>query len=113
MSDQPVDSAASGEVTQDDKLWAMLAYVVPAIVALVLLFWAEKKSRPFIRSHTAQALALGVLFLVSTALITGVVGCCTTPVIYIYMVYCGIQAYGGKTVTVPVLTDFIKNQGWA
>jgi hypothetical protein len=29
------------------------------------------------------------------------------------MVYCGIQAYGGKTVTVPVLTDFIKNQGWA
>jgi hypothetical protein len=27
--------------------------------------------------------------------------------------YWAYQAYQGKIVTIPLLTDFIKNQGWA
>lgn len=29
------------------------------------------------------------------------------------MIYLGFQAYQGKIVQVPVITDFVKNQGWA
>jgi uncharacterized membrane protein len=108
-----MDAGVQNEVTSDDKLWAMLSYVVPLIVPLVLFVWEEKRSRPFIHSHHIQSLVLGVLWGVSLALATGLIGCCTTPIIYIYMVYLGVQAYQGKMVTIPVITDFVKNQGWA
>jgi hypothetical protein len=29
------------------------------------------------------------------------------------MIYWGIQAYQGNYVTIPVITDFVKKQGWA
>jgi hypothetical protein len=41
------------------------------------------------------------------------VGCCTGLVLSIAQIYYGIQAYQGKPVNIPLLTDFVKNQGWA
>jgi uncharacterized membrane protein len=37
---------------------------------------------------------------------------CLWVIPWIYGIYVGIQAYNGKWVEVPVLTDFAKNQGW-
>ena len=44
-----------------------------------------------------------------------VVGCVTgilSLVLWGYMIYLGIQAYGGAWINIPMVTDFAKGQGW-
>jgi uncharacterized protein len=105
MTDQP-----AFEVTSDDKLWVLLAYIFSPFIPVVLMLMEDKKNRPFIKAHNAQALVLGVIELVMV--ITAVLAC-FQPIVWIVMIYWGIQAYNGKLVTIPVVTDFCKNQGWA
>ncbi len=52
--------AGYGEVTQDDKLWALLSWLI-WVVALIALLMEDKKSRPFIRYNAVQSLALAVV----------------------------------------------------
>lgn len=40
MTDQPVNP----DVTSDDKLWALLCYVIPIIVPIIVLLMEEKKN---------------------------------------------------------------------
>jgi len=106
----------SMEVTSDDKLWAMLAYVFTPLIPIILLLMEDKKNRPFIRAHNAQALAWGLINLVGgTILSTVLFFCIGAPSLIIWLVgvYWGYKAYQGEYVTIPVITDFVKNQGWA
>jgi len=114
MSEQPEPTNFAPEITSDDKLWALLAYVLSPLIPVILLLLEDKKDRPFIKEHNAQALVLGLINLIlGTVLSFTVVLACVPLLIWIYMVYLGIQAYQGKSVTVPLITDFVKNQGWA
>jgi uncharacterized membrane protein len=110
-------SQQTGDVTSDDKLWALLAYVFTPIVPLLILFvMTDKKDRPFIKAHNAQALAWGVVnVVVGSILSTVLIFCVGTPYLVIWAIgaFWGYQAYQGKLVTIPVITDFCKNQGWA
>ncbi len=104
------------DVTSDDKLWALLAYVLTPIVPIIILFMEDKKNRPFIRAHNAQALAWGVVnVVIGTALSAVLFFCFGLPTLLIWAVgvYWGYQAYQGKMVNIPMITDFVKNQGWA
>ena len=110
MDTQPVDS----EITSDEKLWALLAYVLSPLVPVILLFLEDKRNRPFIKAHLIQSLILGLVIYVLGSIFTFVlVGFCIMGVGFIAEVYFGLQAYQGKYVNIPVLTDFIKRQGWA
>jgi uncharacterized protein len=98
------------EITSDDKLWALLAYVLTPIVPVIIMLMEDKKNRPFLKAHTVQALVVG---LVSLALsFTGILAC-VSLIIWLVCIYWGIQAYNGKYVEIPVLTNFVKGQGWA
>ena len=100
------------DVTSDDRLWAALAYVFSPIVPIILFLMEDKKNRPFIRAHNAQALAMGIVMAVLVPVIAGVtLGC--GAVIWFVMLFWAYQAYQGKLVNIPVVTDFVKNQGWA
>ncbi|HRE29451.1 MAG TPA: hypothetical protein PK954_22615 [Anaerolineales bacterium] len=104
----------SAEPTSDDKLWSLLAYVLSPLLPVIILLMEDKKNRPFIKSHNFQALVLGLAnMIVGTLISFTVIGACVPVVVWFYMIYLGVQAYGGKTVTIPVITDFVKNQGWA
>ena len=61
MSQAPM----SPDVSSDDKLWAALAYVFSPLVPIVLMLMEDKKNRPFIRSHNAQALVLGIITIIT------------------------------------------------
>jgi uncharacterized membrane protein len=102
MSQAPVSS----DITQDDKLWAALAYVFSPLVPIILMFMEDKKNRPYIKANNMQALILGLISLITYAF-------CLGFLILIYQLYCAYQAYQGQTVTIPVITDFCKNQGWS
>lgn len=104
------------ELTSEDKLWAMLAYLpfVGWIIAIVALLMEDKKVRPFIRLHSVQALVLAVINGVVAGVLSAIIiGVCTGIAGTIYMIYIGYKAYQGETVVVPFITDFIRKQGWA
>ncbi len=108
---------APEEITSDDKLWGLLSYVLAPIVPIIILFWEEKKNRPFLKAHLWQALVAGIVEIVISAIL-GVIPFvqCIAPfvglAIWVVMIYYGLQAFNGKTFTIPVISDFVKNQGW-
>ncbi len=107
MSEQPVDP----NISSDDKLWVLLAYVFSPIIPIILMLMEDKKNRPYIKLHNAQALVLGVVAMIISTITSITV--CLPLIIWGVMIYYGIQAYNGKPVVIPVITDFCKNQGWA
>jgi uncharacterized membrane protein len=101
------------EVTSDDKLWAFLAYILSPFIPIVILLMEDKKERPFIKAHNMQALVLGLINMVIWIILGWTfILTCIPLIIWLVMVYWGIQAYQGKYVTVPVVTEFVNKQGW-
>jgi uncharacterized membrane protein len=101
-----------GEVTQDDKLWALLSWLI-WVVALIALLMEDKRSRPFIRYNAVQSLALAVVGWVLSLVLSFIfVGCVIGVAWLVYVIILAIQSYQGKWVTIPFLTDFCKKQGW-
>lgn len=98
----------NADITSDDKLWALLSWLIWP-VAIVALLMDDKKKRPFIKYNAVNSLALNVVAWGSTII---AIGACLAPLAFIYSIVLGIQSYQGKWVTVPVLTDFVKKQNW-
>jgi len=104
-----------GEITSDDKLWAALAYVFSPVIPIVLMLMEDKKNRPFIKAHNAQALVAGIALYLIVSILTAVtcgIGAILF-VLWLVMVYWAYKAYQGEYVTIPVITDLCKKQGWA
>jgi uncharacterized membrane protein len=110
MTEQPINP----EITSDDKLWALLAYVLSPIVPIIIYLMEDKKNRPYLKAHNMQALVMGVVMILLSILIGWtVILACVPFLVWCVMVYWGIQAYQGKYVTIPVVTEWCKKQGWA
>jgi len=103
MSQAPMNA----EITQDDKLWAMLSYVIP-LIAIVVLFMEDKKNRPYIKFNAVQSLVATVVL---SILATVTFGC--GSILFLVLFWWGYQAYQGQDVKIPMISDFIRNQGWA
>lgn len=102
-------SFANADITSDDKLWALLAWLLSPIVPIIILLMEDKKNRPFLKYHSINALAWGIVVIMVLGTIT--LGCISVLGL-IGSIYFAIKAYQGEWVSVPVLTDFMKNQGW-
>lgn len=102
-----MSQAPMSDVTQDDKLWAMLGYVIP-IIAIVVLFMEDKKNRPYVKFNAVQSIVATVAL---TIISTVTLGC--GGILFLVMFYWAYQAYQGQDVRIPVISDFIRNQGWA
>jgi uncharacterized membrane protein len=101
-------------ITSDDKTWALLSYIFTPLIPVVLLLIEDKKNRPFLKAHYPQALIWGLLmWIVSIPLSFVFIGLCTGLFGLVMSVIWGIKAYNGETVEIPVITDFVKNQGWS
>lgn len=102
----------SPDVTSDDRLFAALAYVFSPLVPIILLLMEDKKNRPFIRAHNAQALAIGIIMIIVVPIVAAITFGCGS-ILWFLMLYWAYKAYKGEYITIPVITDFVKNQGWA
>ncbi len=102
-----MSQAPMSDVTADDKLWAMLSYLIP-IVAIVVLFMEDKKSRPYVKFNAVQSLVASVVISILTGVTLGCGG-----VLGFALFYWAYLAYQGQDIKIPMITDFIHNQGWA
>jgi uncharacterized membrane protein len=100
-------ASVSPDVTSDDKLWAALGYVIP-LIAIVVLFMEDKKNRPYIKFNAVQSLVATVVLTVLTTITLGCGG-----ILFLVMLWWAYQAYQGQDVKIPMISDFIRNQGWA
>ena len=82
---------------------------------IIFLLMPDKKNDPYLRQHNVQALVTGIaIYILATILsVIPFLVCITWPLGVVVMLYYAYQAYQGKTIVVPVITDFVKNQGWA
>ena len=103
MSQAPVSS----DISSDDKLWAMLGYIIP-LIAIVVLFMEDKKNRPYIKFNAVQSLVATVILTILSTVTCGFGG-----VLFLIMLWWAYQAYQGQDVKIPMISDFIRNQGWA
>ncbi|MBN2500233.1 MAG: DUF4870 domain-containing protein [Anaerolineales bacterium] len=119
MEEEPMEEPMMGrpssvEASSDDKLWAALGYVFTPLIPIIILLLEDKKNRPFIRAHNAQALAWGVVFyLISSLLSFAVIGLCLIPIGWLLQLWWAYKAYQGELIEIPVITNFVKGQGWA
>lgn len=99
--------------SSNDKLLAALTYPIP-LVGIIVLVSDSMKNNPFLRTHAIQSLALGVvLFVLSVVLSFTVILSCIAPIVWLGItIYYGYQAYQGKDVNIPVITEFCRNQKW-
>jgi len=103
----------TADVSQDDRLWAALGYPI-AIIAVIVLLMEDKKNRPFIRYHAIQALILNLaMVILMTVLAISVVGSVCAPFLWFVTLWPAYDAFRGNWTELPVITTFIKNQGWA
>ena len=111
MTQQP-----GSDITSDDKLWALLGYII-AIIAVVVLFMEDKKNRPFIKFHAVQSIVLWVVItIVYTigSIITLGIGAACLWILFFIPLWPAIDAYTkGNYTKIPLITDFIKGQKWA
>ena len=99
------------ETTSDDKLWGALSWVpiIGPIVAIVVLLMEDKKNRPFMKYHPVNSLAVAVVIAVTS--LVGI-GLCLGAIAFFVQLYWAYQAYQGQMFEIPLITDFVKKQGW-
>jgi uncharacterized membrane protein len=110
MTEQPMNP----EITSDDKLWAALGYPISPL-AVIVLFMEDKKARPFIKYHAVQSIAFNiVLYILITiiAVVTLGFGAICAPLFWLVVIWPAIEAFQGKYLEIPVLTNFLKKQKW-
>ncbi len=109
MSAQPPTTSD----VSNQKLMGLLAYLIPVVVGIIILVSDTMKNDPVLRKHAVQSIAYGIVaFVIAAILGVTVILACLFWIPYIPLIIWGIQAYQGKDVNIPVLTDFCKNQGW-
>jgi len=105
---------STSDITSDDKLWSALGYPIP-LIAIIVLLMEEKKSRPFIKFHAVQSLAFNVILWVAILIVSVVTlgfGAICAPLLWLVTLWPAFDSYKGSYTELPVITNFIKNQGW-
>jgi len=109
-------------ITEDDKLWALLCYLLWPLGSILVALMEDKKARPYVKYHAVQAGGLGVALWVLTLILAcilaaitffigGLGGCCGL-VPLLALLYYAYMAYQGDYFDIPYLTDFMVQQGW-
>ena len=100
------------EASSDNKLWAALGYPIP-IIPIIVLLMEDKKNDPFLRYHAIQSIALNIVLWVLMVImgITIVLSLCA-PVLWLVTLYFAFDSFKGNYTVIPVITNFLKGQGW-
>ncbi len=124
-------ASVAPEETSDDRLMAALAWFTMVIlqlpiVSIIQLLSPTSKERAFQRHHAVSSLlfyAAGIVYEIVIGVAYAIVGVvtlgigliCLWPLFFVPHVlglYYALQAYNGKRVNLPILSDLGRNQGW-
>ena len=130
----PVSEPAAlqpADVSSDDRLMAMLAWLTLVILQLpvlsvVLLLMEPNKNRPFQRYHAVTStifwfvaliyeVLAAIVFTVLSLVTLGCLAACLWVIFFLphlLALYYALQAYRGTYMEIPFISDFARRQGW-
>ena len=86
-----------------------------AVTATATVVVEEKKDVPFLRFHAVQSIALNiaiwVLIILLITVTLGLGGICA-PLLWLVTLWPAYDSFQGNFTEIPVITKFIKGQGW-
>lgn len=96
------------QVQTENRIWALVAYALAPVGSLVALLLAGDD--PALKHHAKQGLLAGIAgAVISTALglITALsfIGMLLSAAFRLYLVVCGVRAYRGQDVTIPLISS--------
>jgi hypothetical protein len=122
---------AQAESSSDDRLMSALAWLTMVllqlpIVSVIQLLSPTTKDRPFQRNHAITSLLFfaaalvyevvaGIAYTILGALTLGCGYACLWVIFFLphaLGLYYALQAYNGKTIELPALSNFGRQQGW-
>jgi uncharacterized membrane protein len=107
-----MEATPDPEITSDDRLWTALGYIFTPIIPIIMLLLEDKKNRPYIKYHSVQSIIVGIaLWIIIAILSVPTFGC--IGLLGLIVFYFAYKAYKGEYFEIPVVTNFMKNQGWA
>lgn len=112
MTDQPEG------ISSDDRMWAAIGYIpmIGPLIAILMLLMEDRRARPFIKFHAVQSIALvvilGVVFTILSVVSFGILAFCAWA-IFLIPIWPAYDSFQGNYTELPILTNFLKNQGWA
>ncbi|MCL5679900.1 MAG: hypothetical protein M1465_00975 [Candidatus Marsarchaeota archaeon] len=103
---------AKTKTPKDDNILYILAYLFTIISGIIIYFMFSKNNKRM-KMHSEQAIILGVIMLVVDAILFLVpyIDSVIVLLIWLYGLYIGVEAYQGKDVSIPYITDFVKQNG--
>jgi uncharacterized membrane protein len=127
----PAAATTPSDVASDDRLiaalsWLGLVLLQLPLVNIVILLADGNKNRPFQRHHAVQGIGFWVgaiiyeilavvVFTVGSIVTLGLGALCLWVIFFLphllALVYAW-QAYQGKELNIPLVTKFMKQQGW-
>lgn len=99
----------SSQTRTENRVWALVAYALAPLGSVPALLLA--KDDPTLKRHAQQALLAGVLG-AAASVVLGLIPalrCAAMPfagLFWLYLVYCGVRAYQGHDVEIPVICRF-------
>lgn len=107
MADEEMGARPAPQ-SDTNKLLAALGYPI-WIIALIMALTDPGKNDPFVRYHSWQAIFLGVAYLLGFIVFwIPIIGWLLWLVVFVYIIYCAVQAYQGKYFEVPVIYGLAK-----
>jgi uncharacterized membrane protein len=94
-----------GPASDTSKILAAIGYIF-WIVAIVAILIDPYKEEQFIKFHAVQALALGVLSMISWMI--PIIGWIVGIVIFVFQIIGAIKAFGGNYYQMPVVYGLVK-----
>jgi len=122
----PPPSTDPNAITSNDRLFAAFCYFLFPWGSVLVLLLDETKNRKYVRYHAIHAIgfmvalsgisiALFMVYGVLTTISFGILGFCLFPILFLpmlYPIYAILQVLTGKSFVIPIVTDFMKSQGW-
>ena len=101
--------------SDDDKIWYIITYVIPILTGiLTLIVKGEQDKR--LKLHAFQSILLGLTMVVVSVIFSllffvfafGILGSIINLLLWLYGLYVGFEAYNGRDVVMPVITEYAK-----
>ena len=90
-------------LTENEKMWAALAYFFGIIGAILAMVMDDSKKSPYVQIHVNQALAEHIAFLFINMLTCGLATLLYLPLV----IWHAYRAYQGELFDIPVLTPYL------
>ena len=122
----PQDESSSDDRLMSALAWLTLVLLQLPIVSVIQLLSPTTKDRPFQRHHAITSLLFfaaaivyevvaGIVYTILGALTLGCGYACLWVIFFLphaLGLYYALQAYNGKTIELPALSNFGRQQGW-